>query len=278
MSGIIFYNTTILDELVAFYQNQLGMTIWLQQAGCTILQHGNLLLGFCSSDQPQTDGLITLFFESAEEVDRIYARLEGMADGAPRINEKYQIYHFFTKDPESRGLEFQTFLHPSKPFLEGVELLQNRRSIRAYSETAIPDAIVHQVVEACRHAPTSRNSQSYFFHVIRDRDTLDFLSKLRGTSSAPIASAPIAVAIYSKSELTKRPEQDACIAAYHFMLAARSFGLGTCWIAAMDREDVKDRLGIPQDSYIATITPLGFPFSFPETPGRRGVEEILRGI
>jgi nitroreductase len=87
----------------------------------------------------------------------------------------------------------------------------------------------------------------------------------------------MAVAVYADPELTKRPDQDACIAAYHFSLAARSYGLGTCWIAAMDRDDVKEKLGIPQRMHIATITPLGYPISFPETPHRREVSEILRG-
>jgi hypothetical protein len=30
----------------------------------------------------------------------------------PKINEKYEIYHFFASDPENRVIEFQSFLHP----------------------------------------------------------------------------------------------------------------------------------------------------------------------
>jgi nitroreductase len=278
MSGIVFYNTKMLDELVDFYQTQLGMEIWLRQVGCTILQHGNLLVGFCQSDRVQNDGLITLFYENPDEVDAIHSDLGSLAEGAPKVNEKYRIYHFYARDPEDRGLEFQTFLHPLESYLEGIELLKKRRSIRSYTDDLISDALLKQLVEDCRHAPTSRNSQSYFFHVLRDRETIEFLAQLRGTSSKPLAAAQVAVAIYADPELTKRADQDACIAAYHFTLAARSYGLGTCWIAAMDRQDVKERLGIPERMSIATITPLGYPVSFPATPPRREVDEILRGL
>jgi hypothetical protein len=37
---------------------------------------------------------------------------ETTADGPPRVNDRYQIYQFFAKDPEGRQLEFQAFLHP----------------------------------------------------------------------------------------------------------------------------------------------------------------------
>jgi hypothetical protein len=94
-----------------FYTRKLEMEIWLEQAECCILKHGNLLLGFCKRDVPDVQGIITLFFESNEEVDRFYSRFRDSAEGAPIINERYRIYHFFTHDPEGRRLEFQRFLH-----------------------------------------------------------------------------------------------------------------------------------------------------------------------
>jgi len=62
------------------------------------------------------------------------------------------------------------------------------------------------------------------------------------------------------------------------MLAAWSYGLGTCWIAAMDRDDVKEVLGIPKEHYIATITPLGYPEFVPRPPPRREAREMVKFI
>lgn len=158
----------------------------------------------------------------------------------------------------------------------GMELLKSRRSVRHYENREVEDEILWKVFELCRYSPTSRNSQGYYFVVIKDRKVLNFLAGLRGQSSAPIARAPVAVAVCSNPEVSKRHVQDGCIAAYHFMLAAWSQGLGTCWIAAMDRDDVKAILNVPREHYVATVTPLGYPSEIPPMPQRKGAKEFVR--
>lgn len=111
MGGIIFFKTNNLDRIVSFYQTRLRMTIWLEQPDCTILNYGNLLLGFCERESAETEGMITLVFESKKEVDDMYDDLQDIAIDKPNENEKYKIYQFFAKDPEGRVLEFQAFLH-----------------------------------------------------------------------------------------------------------------------------------------------------------------------
>jgi len=61
MAGIIFFETAALDRMVDFYTERLDASVWLEQAGCTILRHENLLIGFCGGDRAETDGTITLF-------------------------------------------------------------------------------------------------------------------------------------------------------------------------------------------------------------------------
>ena len=87
----------------------------------------------------------------------------------------------------------------------------------------------------------------------------------------------MAVAIVADSEISKRYVQDGCIAAYHFLLAAWYYGLGTCWIAAMDGEEVKEMLAINQNHYVATVTPLGYPEGdIPPMPERKKLDWFLR--
>lgn len=111
MSGIIFLTTTRPEEIVSFYRNRLDFEIWLEQVGCTILRHGNLLLGFCEGANEDTDGIVTLFFDDREAVDARYEDLTDIATDQPTYNEAYDIYQFFGEDPEGRTLEFQTFEH-----------------------------------------------------------------------------------------------------------------------------------------------------------------------
>jgi len=112
MAGIVFFKTEALAALEDFYTRRLGMRVWLRQTDCTILQHGNLLLGFCARSVLEKPGVITFFYESREEVDAMHNDLRDIAEGSPAENAKYRIYQFFAHDPEGRLLEFQCFLHP----------------------------------------------------------------------------------------------------------------------------------------------------------------------
>ncbi len=276
MSGINFFGSEDLEGITEFYMEELNMDLWLDQEYCKILKHGNMILGFCESEKTDEGGTITFFYPTKEEVDEKYERFEDRARGEPSENEKFNIYQFFAEDPEGRILEFQTFLHPLEPYLDGEELLKERRSIRDYEEKEVPDKVLDKIFETCRYAPTSKNSQAYYFIPIEDEETIQFMSERRGSNSAPIREAPMAVAICVDSEGTGRPKQDGDIAAYHFTLTAWLHGLGTCWIAAMDREDVKEELGIPQDHYVATVTPLGYPEEIPKIPERKEAEKFVK--
>lgn len=112
MGGIIFFATTMLDEVCSFYAGQIGCEIWLEQADCKILKHGNMLFGFCTRPKADLTGMVTFFYDSREEVDVLYDRFKDIASSKPANNKKYDIYNFFANDPEGRNIEFQSFNHP----------------------------------------------------------------------------------------------------------------------------------------------------------------------
>ena len=114
--GIVFLRTCQPETIREFYTRKVGCELWLDQGGCFILQHGNLLLGFCQSDEADTAGVYTFFYTEREEVDKMYNSLQEIADGPPRDNPRYRIYHFYARDPEGRSIEFQWFNHDLPPF------------------------------------------------------------------------------------------------------------------------------------------------------------------
>ncbi len=105
----------MIEQIVEFYVSDIGMHVWLEQEDCTILSHGNLLLGFCQRDVAELNGMITFFYPTEEDVDTMYKMLKHIATSEPVMNEQYQIYQFLAEDPEGRALEFQAFLHPVEP-------------------------------------------------------------------------------------------------------------------------------------------------------------------
>jgi len=115
MSGIVFFGTENHDEVVQFYTDQMDAQVWLEQTACTILKHGNMLLGFCESDETETEGVVTFFYGDREGVDEMHDRLADRARGPPEENEEFDIYQFFADDPDGRTVEVQTFLHETDP-------------------------------------------------------------------------------------------------------------------------------------------------------------------
>jgi nitroreductase len=272
MNGITFFKTKTLKEIVSFYSQALKMSVWLQQKDCTILQKGNLLLGFCQRDSADTQGMITFFTESCEDVDNFYEYLKDIACAPPKMNDKYGIYHFFSRDSEGRDIEIQWFGYSLKSFRSGRDLLVTRRSIRKYSDEPVSDELLMAVLNSGRYAPSSRNSQPVSYAVIRNPQLLCRLARIR-SGSAVISNAPLALAIISDPEISSRHIQDGNIAAYHFMLSAWDYGLGTCWIGDMDRPEVKEMLQIPASHYVSTVTPVGWPAEKP-IPKERDVVRL----
>jgi nitroreductase len=275
MSGIVFYGTGNLELMRGFYRERLGLSLLLEQADCLLLQQGNLVLGFCARAEIETSGIICFVCSSPEEVDTMYHNLAEKAEDRPRKNERYGLYHFFARDPEGRRLEFQYFLQPVTGLQTADELLRERRSVRQFTEQPLSESHIMRVLELCRWAPSARNQQPCLYTVIRNRDLIDRLAQIRDRSSSPIGRAPVAVAVSADPALSNRFIQDSCIAATYLILAAETLGLGSCWIADMDRDEIKELLGLPLNHYIATVTPLGFPLVTPAPPERNPAENHL---
>jgi nitroreductase len=276
MSGIVFYKTRNLGEIARFYQEKIGMELWLDQGACRVLRFGGLLLGFCEGGEAETGGVITFFYDRRLGVEAMYEKMKDHAKGEPALNEKFRIYHFYTEDPEGRTLEFQHFEHPLRPYHAIDSALRQRRSIRKYLDEPVPKYLLEKVFELCRYSPTARNSQSYYYIVIRDHEILEKIVEHRGPAGRPILQAPLAIAVCASSEVSRRYVQDACIAAYHLLLAAHAHGLGTCWVTDMDNDTVKGLLKVPRGDYIACLTPLGWPAEHFEVPNRHQVSEFVR--
>jgi predicted enzyme related to lactoylglutathione lyase len=113
---IVFVPVGDLERSARFYEQVMGLTLSVDQAGIKIYQvAGGGFLGICTSDGPLApdDRLILTFV--TDEVDAWHARLSAHAvatDGPPRENPRYRIYHFFARDPDGYRLEVQRFLHP----------------------------------------------------------------------------------------------------------------------------------------------------------------------
>ncbi len=132
------------------------------------------------------------------------------------------------------------------------------RAVRQFDPARpIEDVTLHRILQAGRMSGSSKDSQPWWFIVIKDRATLLALSKT-GDYAQHLSQATVAIAIVFDPQFY-RGEFDSGRAAQNMMLAAWNEGLGSC-IASMHRElDAKAVLGVPEDLRLQHIISFGYP-------------------
>lgn len=138
------------------------------------------------------------------------------------------------------------------------ECIRTRRTVREFKPDPVPDAIVHNILQAARWAPSSSNTQPWHFVVVKDRETIAAIGRI-ATQGAFIGQAPLAIAIVMEN--ARRPQMDAGRAIQQMELMAWSEGLGTCFVgirASEQQSAIKDLLGIPEAMELITVLPFGY--------------------
>jgi nitroreductase len=278
MSGILFLNTPDLDGIRKFYQAKIGMTLWLDQGECVILKHGNLMVGLCKGEEISLGGLITFFYETKEEVDEIYQKLERGVNGPPQVNEKFKIYHFYTQDPEGRKLEFQSFLHPLEPFLTGEELLLTEKRVQRFKKQAVLKDVLRKIFALCRYPSSTHESPIYTLSVVQDEQKKNQLIESFEMINEGFHTAASIVVVSSERVANADMLKQGLIGTYHFSLAARLHGLGTVFIEEMDQVGVKELLNLPQEDHVILAILLGYPDEDGWVSEEEGVSNKIRFV
>ena len=157
------------------------------------------------------------------------------------------------------------------------QCIRSRRTVRDYKPDPIPQDLVRKILQAGRWAPSSSNTQKWYFIVIQDRETLAALGKI-ATHGPFIGQAPLAIAVVMDD--APRPQLDAGRALQQMELMAWSEGVGMCFVGV--REDnqqkaVKELLRIPEPMELITILPFGYRADAPKATGtpRKAIGEIV---
>lgn len=176
-----------------------------------------------------------------------------------------------------------------------LELAKARRSIRKYKAEPIDGKVLNRILDAARVAPSGNNAQPWRFIVVSDgamkKKLFDVAGKQPWILDAPVAIAVIAdMAAKIKPEIRPGPisvddpklspvlikaVRDATIAADHMVMAATDEGLGSCWIALFEQEDIRPVLGVPEHCYVIAIITLGYAAEAPQPSRRLPLEEIV---
>jgi nitroreductase len=173
--------------------------------------------------------------------------------------------------------------------MDFMKVIQERRSVRKYIDTPVPDEIIREVLEAARRSPSWANTQVWRFIVVQDQNIKGRLQDtLRLTNPARLAinAAPVLICIaaqrgrsgFSRGEAATEKGDwfmfDCGIAMEHIALAAWNFGLGTVHVGSFDAKKADEILQIPEGYNIVEMTPLGYFDVIPGQTPRKPMEEI----
>jgi nitroreductase len=140
--------------------------------------------------------------------------------------------------------------------------IKKRRSIRKYTEQAVTDEQIRQLLEAAMAAPSGSNIQPWEFVVVKDPGLKRQLAQTH-TWSYMAADAAVVFVVCGNERASHHWVEDASAATENLLLAATALGLGAVWVGiypGADREaHVRRVLGIPEGIRVLCLVPVGHP-------------------
>ena len=173
--------------------------------------------------------------------------------------------------------------------MDALELIKTRRSTRRFQDRAVERAVLDQIIEAGRYAPSGGNSQTTHFFVVTDKALLTELAALvkhefsqmevtpgmyRSMANAINASkgesyvfhynAPALIVTANQKDYGNNMADCAC-ALENMMLMANALNLGSCWINQLRWLNENDAInhvfrkyGLSEDERIYGAVSIGY--------------------
>jgi len=178
---------------------------------------------------------------------------------------------------------------------ETIRVLENRVSVRKYSDRPVTDAEVEAILRASFRAPTSSNIQAYSVVTVRDRETLKKLSVVTN-NQRHVAEAPVFLAFCADLTRIEHAMQarghtiadnnlevglvssiDAALVGMSAYLVADSLGIKGVMIGAVrnDAVAIAEILGLPKFVYCVFGMCLGWPTEAPPQKPRMEFDMVV---
>ena len=121
--------------------------------------------------------------------------------------------------------------------MEFFEVLKKRKSVRKYNGKDIPEETLERILAAGNLAPSGKNLRPVEMIVVKDREMLDRLSRVRTAGAGMLTGANCAIVVIGDSERADTWTEDCSIAMTCMHLCAVDCGVGSCWIQMRMRKD-----------------------------------------
>lgn len=176
--------------------------------------------------------------------------------------------------------------------MELQKVLSERRSIRRYKNSSIPQNDIETIIQAAQEAPSWKNSQTARYHVVQTEKMVKKIKKeaLPEFNAKNVADAPVLIVmsfVGSRSgfDKDKNPVNevgegwgfyDCGLATENLLLKATELGYGTLVMGIRDEVKLRELLNIPQDEIIVVVIGLGIQDIAPSKPERKPLLDVLK--
>lgn len=170
--------------------------------------------------------------------------------------------------------------------MELIDAILGRRSIRKYKDIDVEDDKIRKILEAAIWAPSSGNTQTWRFYVVRNEKIKREISAA-ALNQRHIREAPVVIVVgydiqemysaYRERGVNLYAIQDSAAATQNLLLRAYDLGLGTCWVGAFDEKEVSDILNIPPHIRPVAIVTVGYPAER-SVSTRKSLESVVKFV
>jgi nitroreductase len=153
-----------------------------------------------------------------------------------------------------------------------LDLILGRRTIRRFEQDPVSKGHLETIVNAGRLAPSAANLQPLEFVAVDGGDLkprlfscLKWAAYIAPAGNPPPGLEPAAyiVTLVNTAVRVDMFEYDVGAAVQNMTLAAMSLGYGSCWLLSIDRDRIRDILGVPQEYRVDSVLALGRPAEDP---------------
>jgi nitroreductase len=163
------------------------------------------------------------------------------------------------------------------------EVIEKRRSVRRFGPKEVEDEDLAVILESARLAPSSSNSQTWHFVVVRQKQTINQLAAAvpfgPKSINSWIETAPLIIAACARPDpILHRMGQiadkdyhriDVAIAVEHMVLTATDLGLDSCIVGWFSRKKARRILGLPLSMEVVLLLVLGYGLGDRVRPERK---------
>jgi len=142
--------------------------------------------------------------------------------------------------------------------------IEQRASVRNYTDEPVSDDALARILEAGRLAPSAKNRQSWRFVVVTDAEIRQQIQNA-AFGQDYVGQAPVVIALCTTNIEYKMPNGqlsypiDLSLAASFMMLQSSHEELGSCLVTTFREDDVKSILTVPYSMRVVMLLTIGHP-------------------